>query len=80
MITDDKAIQIIGIAFDNDMSGMSIADCVPENIEGWDSLGFLNLVNLFEEEFSISFDLEDIAGMAEGGDAMFEILKKVSGE
>ena len=80
MTIEDKIIQIIGIAFDKDMGGMSIADCVPEKIEGWDSLGFLNLINLFEEEFSISFDLEDISGMAEGGDAMFEILKKVGGE
>ena len=80
MATEDKIIRITGIAFDKDMSGMIVADCVPEKIEGWDSLGFLNLVNLFEEEFCISFDLEDIAEMAEGGDAMLKIVKRVSGE
>jgi len=80
MATEEKIIQIIGIAFDKDMSDMNITDCIPMRIEGWDSLGFLNLINLFEDEFNISFDLEDIAGMAEGGDAMLKIVKKVSSE
>ena len=80
MTTEDKIIQIIGIAFDKDMSEMSIADCVPERIEGWDSLGFLNLINLFEEAFNISFDLEGIAEMAEGGDVMLRVLKKTVGD
>ena len=80
MTTEEKIIHIIGIAFDKDTSGMSITDCVPEKIDGWDSLGFLNLVNLFEEEFKVSFDLEDIARMAEGGDTMLKVLEKTTGE
>jgi len=79
MTTEDKIIKVIGIAFDKDMRDMSIADCKPEKIEGWDSLGFLNLINLFEDEFNISFDLEDIAGMADGGDTMLKVLKKAGG-
>ena len=79
MTTEEKTIQIIGIAFDKDVSGLSITDCMPEKIEGWDSLGFLNLINLFEDEFNISFDLEDIAGMADGGDTMLKVLKKAGG-
>ena len=75
MTTEEKIIQIIGIAFNKDMSGMSINDCIPEQIEGWDSLGFLNLVSLIEEEFDISLDIEDVGKMSVGGEEMLKLLK-----
>ena len=79
MTTEEKIIQIIGIAFNKDTTNMTIADCIPEQIDGWDSLGFLNLINLFEEELCISFDMEDISVMSAGGEDMMKIITKLTG-
>jgi len=79
MTTEETIIQIIGITFNTETKNKSIADCIPERIEGWDSLSFLNLVTLFEEEFNISFDMEDISAMSVGGEEMLRIIIKLTG-
>jgi acyl carrier protein len=35
----------------------------PETVEGWDSFGHLALVDALQNEFRITFELEDIAQM-----------------
>ena len=30
----------------------------PGDLEGWDSLGHINLINAIESEYSVSFDME----------------------
>ena len=79
MTTEEKIIKIIGVAFNKDTTGLSIVDCVPERVEGWDSLGFLNLVNLLEDELCISFDLEDISAMSSGGEELLKTILKLTG-
>ena len=76
---ETQIIRLIGVAFNKDLSGFEIADCTPEKIEGWDSLGFLNLIMLLEEEFKVSFGLEDIAEMSVGGEELQKIIKKAAG-
>jgi len=76
---EERIIKILGLAFNKDLSDAKVADCVPDKIEGWDSLAYLNLVTLLEEEFSVSFELADIAEMAEGGEALLKVVKKVTG-
>jgi acyl carrier protein len=51
----------------------------PESIEGWDSFGHLALVEALQSEFSVRFELEDIAQM-ENLQAIAEIIQKRRGE
>ena len=76
---EQRIIKIVGIAFDIDASDIQIADCVPESIAGWDSMSFLNLVMLLEEEFSVTFELEDIGEMANGGESLLSAIVRVTG-
>ena len=71
---EERIIKTIGIAFNQELTETSIEECVPDKIEGWDSLGFLNLLTLLEEEFDTSFNLNEIAQMVNGGDELLEIL------
>ena len=75
---EERIIKTIGLAFNQDLSALSINDCVPGNIEGWDSMGFLNLLVLLEEEFDVSFDFDDITEMSSGGDSLLNTIKKVT--
>ena len=76
---EQRILRIIGIAFDKDVSDMKIADCVPENIESWDSMNFINLIMLLEEEFAVSFELEDIDEMSNGGESILATIERVAG-
>ena len=76
---EERIISIIGTAFNKDLSGVGIRDCIPSMIEGWDSLSFLNLILLLEEEFSISFELEDIEQMTGGGEDLLSTVVRVAG-
>lgn len=40
----------------------------PDNIEGWDSMGHLNLVVVLGERFSISIDFEEVMSIETIGD------------
>jgi acyl carrier protein len=35
----------------------------PESVEGWDSMGHLNLVAALEQEFGVSIDIGDVMEM-----------------
>jgi len=76
---EERIKNVIGLAFNSDVSAMTIADCIPDKIEGWDSLAYLNLVALLEEEFNTSFDLDDIAAMAQGGETILGVVNKAAG-
>jgi len=39
----------------------------PHTIEGWDSLGHLNLALALEQEFGVAFSMEQIEGMTDVG-------------
>jgi len=51
----------------------------PSDIDGWDSFGHLALVEALQHEFSVRFELEDIAQM-ENLDAIAEIVRRRRGE
>jgi acyl carrier protein len=36
------------------------AESTPQNTEGWDSLANLNLMAAIEEEFGVTFEIEDV--------------------
>ena len=39
----------------------------PESIEGWDSMGHVNLVVALEENFNVSIDIDDVMDMGSVG-------------
>lgn len=36
----------------------------PESVEGWDSMGHVNLVTALEQNFNVSIDIDDMMAMA----------------
>jgi acyl carrier protein len=38
-------------------------ETVPGDVEGWDSMGHINLVNALENEFHTSFDVDELMAM-----------------
>jgi acyl carrier protein len=55
------------------------ATASPSSIEGWDSFGHLALVEALQNEFSVQFELEEIAQM-ENLEAIEEIIRRRRGE
>jgi len=39
----------------------------PETVEGWDSMGHVNLVAALEQRFNVSIDIDDVMHMANVG-------------
>ena len=50
------------VAFKSDRSTIAM-ETMPDQVEGWDSLGHTQLVNAIEKEFGLSFDIDEIMEM-----------------
>ena len=72
---EKRVVNVVKLAFNLDTSDLNISKCVPSSIDGWDSLGYLNLITLLEEEFNTSFNLEEIASMTNGGEDMLKVIE-----
>ena len=57
-----KVQQAFHEAFDIDPQMVSM-DTVPDDIQGWDSLGHLGLASSLESIFGVSFDVDDLMEM-----------------
>jgi len=55
---EDVLARVFGV----DASGLD-ATSSPESVEGWDSMGHLNLVAALEQEFGVSIDIGDVMEM-----------------
>ena len=51
-----------------------------DNIEGWDSIGHINLIFAVEEEFGIKFTTHELNGLHSVGDLRVTIGKRLVGE
>lgn len=60
--TLNKLASCFEAAFKTDPSTISM-DTMPDEVEGWDSLGHTQLVNAIEKEFGLSFDIDEIMEM-----------------
>ena len=47
------------------------------DIEGWDSLAHINILAAVQDEFKISFDLDEIVVMNNVGEMLDAIIKKM---
>jgi len=57
-----KVQQAFHEAFDIDPQMVSM-DTVPDDIQGWDSVGHLGLASSLESIFGVSFDVDDLMEM-----------------
>jgi acyl carrier protein len=47
------------------------------DVEGWDSLMQMNLIEMIEDEFDIRFGMDEVVGMADVGSMIDIILSKI---
>ncbi len=71
----EKLNKVIGDIFDLKKTEVINDDMGPDEIEGWDSLGHVELVTSLEEVFDISLDVVDISRMYTVGG-----IKKIVGK
>ena len=68
--------ELIAAVFSVDVSDIR-DDRGPHDIQAWDSLGQLNLILQVENEFEVTFDIEDVFGFFTVGDVYRSLLNKV---
>jgi acyl carrier protein len=61
-IIDQKISKVFSMLFAIDPSQVN-EDTSPENLEAWDSIGHMHLVQALEEEFEISFSDAQVVEM-----------------
>lgn len=74
-----KILELMEITFNVDLTDKDPGDCSPESMPEWDSVSFLNLVAILEEEYRLSFTISEIGEMAAGGAAVYEVVKRKAG-
>ena len=70
-----KVVDIIKDVFDNDDLEIS-NDTVAKDVEGWDSINHLQLINEIEDEFDITFSMSEVQGFSNVGELVDYISKK----
>ena len=70
----DKIREIVSRVFKIDPKDIKM-EMTPDDIEQWDSLGQLALINALEGEFKIFFDIEEIFEIISIGN-IYDILKR----
>lgn len=74
----EKLTRIFRENFDDD--SIELHDTTTSmDIEDWDSLEQINLVVAIQEEFSIKFNINEVNAMANVGEMVDLIMKKVEG-
>ena len=68
--------ELIAAVFNMDVSEIR-DDRGPHDIQAWDSLGQLNLILQVENEFEVTFDIEDVFSFFTVGDVYRSLLNKV---
>jgi acyl carrier protein len=63
-------------AFDDDNLVIEFKTTAAD-IEGWDSLMQMNLIEMIEDEFNIRFDMDEVVGMADVGSMIDLIISKI---
>lgn len=47
------------------------------DVEGWDSLMQMNLIEMIEDEFNVRFNIDEVVGMANVGSMIDIIISKI---
>ena len=54
--------EVVSRVFGVEPGGIDVSS-TPESVEGWDSMGHLNLVAALEQDFNVSIDIGDVMEM-----------------
>ena len=68
--------KLIAAVFNMEVSGIR-DDRGPHDIQAWDSLGQLNLILQVENEFEVTFDIEDVLSFFTVGDVYRSLQNKL---
>ncbi len=58
----EKFLQMVSEVFEIDISDIS-DELTPDDIEVWDSISHMDLMAKFEEEWGVTFDVEELTEM-----------------
>ena len=73
----EKVTEIIRDVFDDETIEIS-RDTVAKDVEGWDSLNHLQLMNEIEDEFEIKFTMGEVQGFSNVGELIDSIMAHIS--
>lgn len=71
-----KVNDIFKDAFDNEDLVIGF-QTTANDVEGWDSLMQMNLIEMIEDEFGMRFDMDEVVGMANVGVMVDIILSRI---
>lgn len=72
----EKVVEIICDVFDDD--SLKITDeTVAKDVEGWDSLNHLQLINEIEDEFDITFTMGEVQGFSNVGELIDSVMNHI---
>jgi len=72
----DKIIELIQNTFNN--SEVITLDTTPNDVDEWDSLGHIMLIQSIEEKFSVSFDFNEMLNLESVKDIVEIVNNKVT--
>ena len=73
-----KVNEIFVDAFDDETITISY-DTKSSDIDGWDSLMHMNLIEMIEDEFDMRFDIDEVVTMENVGSMIDIIMDRIKG-
>lgn len=73
----EKFIEICRDVFENEEIVISETDTAAD-IEGWDSLTHLSLINELEETFDVAFKLDEVTGSTNVGELLTALINHMN--
>lgn len=72
----EKVCEIARDIFDDDELVLE-DDTVASDVDGWDSLTHLSLMNEIEEEFGVKFVMKEVQGLKDVGELIDAIMERI---
>ena len=73
----EKVTEIAREIFDDDELELN-DDTIAADVDGWDSLTHLSLMNEIENEFEIKFEMKEVQGLNNVGELIDVIVERIS--
>ncbi len=73
----EKVTEIAREIFDDDELVLD-DETIAADVDGWDSLTHLSLMNEIENEFEIKFEMKEVQGLENVGELVDVILERIS--
>ncbi len=73
----EKLIEIAREIFDDEELELN-DDTIAADVDGWDSLRHVSLMNEIENEFEIKFEMKEVQGLNNVGELVDVIMERIS--